>query len=206
MAESDSAYHTRPSLLARIKDARDDQAWVTFVDVYAPLLYRYALRRGLQGSDAADVAQDVLLQVARSVRTFEYQPERGRFRDWLGAVANRKISDQLRSGRRSPSTSQGQPGDVAEPLAAGEPGGEWAAEFHSHVLRMALERVRPHFEPNTWRAFELAWLEGQPADAVAKLLAMPVDNVYVAKSRVLKRLREEVTILAEDLPLYVPLG
>jgi hypothetical protein len=77
---------TQPSLLLRIRDAFDAESWRTFVSIYAPLIYRSCRRRGLQDADAADVGQEVLAQVARSIREFEYQPGRGRFRDWLGSV------------------------------------------------------------------------------------------------------------------------
>jgi RNA polymerase sigma-70 factor (ECF subfamily) len=93
-----------------------------------------------------------------------------------------------------------------EQLASPQADGEWAAEFNAHVLRTALERVRPHFAPTTWRAFELAWLEGRPAPAVATELGVPIETVYLAKSRVLKRLEDEVLLLADDLPQLVPLS
>ncbi len=82
------AVQTRPSLLARVRDVRDADAWQTFVTLYAPLVYRYVRQRGLQDADAADLTQDVMSAVARSIRTFEYRPERGRFRDWLRTIAH----------------------------------------------------------------------------------------------------------------------
>src|SRR6516165_3933455 len=82
---------TRPSLLRRIRDPGDTEAWQTFVDVYGPLIYRHGRGRGLQDADAADVTQEVLFQVSRSIQTFEYRPEQGRFRDWLGTVTENKI-------------------------------------------------------------------------------------------------------------------
>src|SRR5262249_56645261 len=72
----------------------------------------------------------------------------------------------------------------------------WAAEFQTHVLRLALDRSRPHFREDTWRAFELVWLENRPAAQVAAALGQPLDWVYVAKSRVLKQLWQEVRELA----------
>jgi RNA polymerase sigma-70 factor (ECF subfamily) len=199
-ASSDS---TRPSLILRIKDARDDDAWATFVETYAPLVYRYCRRQGAQDSDAADVAQEVMAEVARSVRAFEYQPERGRFRDWLGVVTRTRLLNHLRSGRRAARDLAGGPLDGQDPT--GDPGPEWAEEFHAQVLRTALDRIRPSFEPATWRAFERVWIDREPAPLAAQALGMPVEKVWVAKSRVLKRLREEVIVLAEDIPLYIPL-
>src|SRR5207302_10242972 len=101
MADLDSGFQTRPSLLARIKDARDDEAWTAFLDTYAPAVYRYCRRKGLQHPDAADVTQEVMAQVARSAGGFEYRPEQGRFRDWLGVVTHSKLANHLRAARRT---------------------------------------------------------------------------------------------------------
>src|SRR5688500_7177705 len=92
MEEPASRLHTRASLLLRLRDPQDGDAWRLFADTYAPLVYRHCRRQGLQEADAADVAQEVLTQVARSIGTFEYRPERGRFRDWLGAVVRSKLA------------------------------------------------------------------------------------------------------------------
>ena len=93
-----------------------------------------------------------------------------------------------------------------ENLGAGEADGEWVAEFHAHLLNAALGRIRERFEPPTWSAFEGVWLHNRAANEVASDLALPIEAVYLAKSRVLKRLRDELMILAEDLPQYVPLS
>src|SRR5205807_400842 len=90
MANLDSQ-PTAASLLLRLRDVQDADAWQTFVDVYAPLIYRYCRRHRLQDADATDVTQEVLAQMTRSIRTFEYQRERGRFRDWLGTVTRNKL-------------------------------------------------------------------------------------------------------------------
>ncbi len=197
---------TPPSLLVRIRDPRDAASWQAFVDLYAPLVYRYCRRRGLQDADAADVGQEVLLQVAQSIRTFEYRPERGRFRDWLGAVARSKVERWRRQRDRQAQGAGGADSeDALSAVAAPEADTEWTAAFNAHVLQAALERCRPHFEPTTWRAFEREWVDQRPAPEVARELGVSVAAVYVAKSRVLKRLREEVRLIAEDVPQCVPL-
>jgi RNA polymerase sigma-70 factor (ECF subfamily) len=89
--------------------------------------------------------------------------------------------------------------------APASPDPDWTGDFHTHVLSVALARIRPHFEPATWRAFECVWLENRAAVATAAELGVPIETVYVAKSRVLKRLEAEVLLLAEDLPRYMPL-
>jgi RNA polymerase sigma-70 factor (ECF subfamily) len=187
-------------LLVRLRDPHDAAAWQLFADSYTPLIYRYCQRRGLQAADAADVTQEVLVQVARSMATYDYQPERGRFRDWLGTVTRNKIRRfQQSKGRHA----HGREAELAD-LPAPEPDPDWTAHFHAEVLRLACERVRGQFQPTSWRAFELVWLvERRSAPEVASELGLPVEAVYVAKSRVLKRLREEVLMLAEDLPHLV---
>jgi RNA polymerase sigma-70 factor (ECF subfamily) len=198
---------TPPSLLVRIRDAQDVESWRTFVDLYGPLLYRYCRRRGLQDADAADVTQEVLVQVARAMHDFTYQPERGRFRDWLGLLTHRKLLNwRAKQGREVAGTGGNDSGDALARVVAPEADNDWTAEFNQHVLRAALERIRPRFEPATWQAFELVWLENRPAPEAATTLGVPVAAVYVAKSRVLKQLREEILLLAEDVPPYVVPG
>jgi RNA polymerase sigma-70 factor (ECF subfamily) len=197
---------TRPSLLVRIRDAQDDQSWRTFVELYAPLIYRYCRLRGLQDADSADVGQEVLAQVAQSIRRFEYQPERGRFRDWLGTVTRNKVVRFL-EGQGRPARGVGGPGSDEALETLGAPGGDtaWDAEFHAHVLRTALERIRTRVEPATWDAFQHVWIDGKSPLETARELGIPIDAVYLAKSRMLRRLRDEVMLIAEDLPLYAPL-
>jgi RNA polymerase sigma factor (sigma-70 family) len=195
---ADSADMTRPSLLLRIRDPHDTDSWSNFVDLYSPLLLRYARKRGLQEADAADVTQDVLAQVAKSIRVFDYRPERGRFRDWLGTVIRHRVH---RFFRREANQALGTDAAWLDDLPATQQDGDWSAAFNAHILNAALERTRPYFEDGTWEAFQLAWLEQQPAPAAAEKLGMPVASVYLAKSRVLKKLREEVLLIAEDWPL-----
>jgi RNA polymerase sigma-70 factor (ECF subfamily) len=199
MEDTPSDSGTRPSLLVRLRDLTDVESWQTFVTTYAPLIYGYCRRRGAQDADAADVTQEVLTRVARAVRTFEYQPERGRFRDWLGTVTRNALAMYQRKQAR-----QAAGGDL-DRMIDPEPEAEWTADFHAQVLRVAMERVRGHFEPPTWTAFLRVWQDGRPALEVAQELGLSIDSVYAAKSRVLKRLWEEVRMLAEDLPQCMPL-
>ncbi|MCI0463126.1 MAG: sigma-70 family RNA polymerase sigma factor [Gemmataceae bacterium] len=189
---------TQESLLVRLKNFHDEEAWRIFADGYAPLVYGFCRKQGLQEADAADVAQEVLAQVARSIGGFEYQPERGRFRDWLGAVVRSKVCRLRQKQARTPRALGGEDRAGLDGVEAPEAGTEWEAEFNAHTLRLALERTRPHFDAQKWRAFELAWVEDRPVAEVASTLGVPPSFVYVAKSRVLKRLRAEVLQLAED--------
>lgn len=186
---------TKPSLLVRLRDPLDAEAWRTFVGLYAPLVYRYGRRRALQDADAADLTQEVMGEVARDIRSFNYQPERGRFRDWLLTIARRRlIRLQSRRARQPLASLESEP---PEPAGDDVPDPDWNEAFNARVLRVALQRIRPHFEESSWRAFERVWLEHCPSAEVADELSMSIEAVYMAKSRILRRLKEEVEDLAE---------
>jgi RNA polymerase sigma-70 factor, ECF subfamily len=200
MSDDPSGLLTRPSLLLRLRDAMDVEAWTTFVEVYGPLAYGHCRRKGLRHEDAEDVTQEVFARVGASMRTFEYRPDLGRFRAWLGTIVR---NEAVRFLRRRGGPANGQDGDG---LLNGAPARDeetlWEEEFNEHVLRAALTRSRPHFDAKTWRAFELVWAEDRPAAEVARTLGQTIDWVYVAKSRVLKRLWQEVQELADDTVLW----
>lgn len=192
-----STLGTRPSLLGKLRDPSDRAAWELFVRTYGPPVYQFCHRRGVQEADAVDLVQEVLTQVVVSIRSFEYDPARGRFRDWLGAVARSKLARHWRAVTRP-----GVASTAIDPDQLAGPGvdAEWAGELDAHLLHLALGRIRDGFDPSNWRAFELTWLGGRPAAEVAAVVGVPVAQVYVAKSRIAKRLEEEVRFLSDDVP------
>jgi RNA polymerase sigma factor (sigma-70 family) len=184
---------TSASLLLRIRDPQDGEAWSTFVTVYSPLVQRYCVRKGLQSADAADIMQNVMNRVTKSIKTFEYDPERGRFRSWLGTLTAREIATHLRRDARQPDPSMAIEDTIGTDAL-------WNEEFTDHVLAVAMDRVRGEFESTTWSAFEATWLRQESPLAVAARLGIAVHAVYVNKSRVLKRLEAEIRLLADDFP------
>ena len=189
--------NTRISLLGRLRDSGDGVSWEQFVRVYGPAVYHFCRRRGVQDSDAVDLVQDVLAQVVVSIRSFHYDPARGRFRDWLGAVTRSKLARHWKAAARPDS-----PGPNADPDQLGANGvdPEWASELDAHLLHAALKSIRGAFDPTNWRAFELTWVDGHPAASAAAALGIPVAQVYVAKSRITKRLADELKHLSDDTP------
>jgi RNA polymerase sigma-70 factor (ECF subfamily) len=194
---------TRPSLLLRLRDLEDGSAWDLFVTTYTPLVYAYCRRRGLQASDVADVTQEVMAQVTRSIAGFSYQRDRGRFRDWLGAVTRSKIVRFLRQQSRPGRPGSATVEELLEQTANPESDTLWTEGFRARLLEVAMSRARPSFEEKTWNLFVGAWVDGKSASELSREFAVPVDAVYVAKSRVLKRLQEEVVALSEDHPLLL---
>lgn len=134
--DAPSHLRTRPSLLARLRDRTDVEAWRTFVDLYAPLVYQFCRSRGLQEADAADVAQEVLTQVMRSAEGFVYDPSRGRFRDWHWSIVRTHIGRLYRKQVRQPhSASDGDLTEVPDPGSDSE----WVTAFREHLMATALD-------------------------------------------------------------------
>jgi len=191
------ASDTRASLLVRVRNPHDAQAWAQFVDLYGPLIYGVSRRRGLQDADAADVTQDVLRSVARAVQKLDYQPG-GSFRGWLYTVTRNRLNDWHAAQQRREHGS----GDTevqrlleAQPVPEAD---DWEQEYQRRVFAWAAEQVRGEFAENTWRAFWLTAVEGKPGAEVSETLGLSLGAVYVARSRVLARLKEAVRPLLEE--------
>jgi RNA polymerase sigma factor (sigma-70 family) len=194
MADSVS---TRPSLLVRIRDHGDRQAWAEFVDIYAPMVYRYAHKQGLQDADAADLTQEVLRAVARAVPRLEYDRARGSFRGWLFAVVRNKVRDWYAAQRRQPAgTGDSAVQNVLEQQAA--PVGDWETDYERQLFAVAAEQVRHDFQESTWQAFWLTAVHGKSGKEVSAILGMTTAAVYLAKRRVMTRLKEQIAYLRAE--------
>jgi RNA polymerase sigma-70 factor (ECF subfamily) len=191
---------TRASLLARIRDSHDQDAWRQFVQVYAPVVYGYGRERGLQDADAADLAQEVLRAAADAAGRFEYDPRRGSFRGWLFTVAHHKLHDLLARQRR-PGRGSGDSGvqDLLEQQPAREEDrSRWDQEYEGRLFHWAAEQVRGRFRDTTWQAFWQTAVEGRSPREVAGRLGMTLAAVYLARNRVMARLKEQVRQLEGD--------
>ncbi len=189
---------TRLSLLLRIRDTRDAESWREFVRIYAPLIFRYAKRMGLQDADAADVTQDVLKVVSESIERFNYDPSVGRFRGWLKTVAFYTYSQMKKRNRRQPAcTGDSTVLSVAEDGASAADSRFWNDEYTRRMFELASERVQPTVQPSTWEAFMATAVHEENPRTVADRLGMNVGSVYVAKNRVFTRIREALSELDE---------
>ncbi len=194
---SDRSSRTSPTLLFRVRDLNDSEAWNDFVNRYGPKIYGWCRRYRLQEADATDVTQDVLTKLVKAMREFDYDPVRGSFRGWLKTVTNNAIRD-LAQGWSRPGRGSGDSqvleslAAIAAPDALADLSREIEAETEREMLREAELRVRLRVKPHTWQAYHLTVIERQPAAEAAGSLAMPVSEIYVAKSRVIKLLREEI--------------
>jgi len=192
---------TRPSLLARIKNTGDRQAWAEFVDIYAPMIYGFAQKQGLQEADAADLTQEVLGAVARSAARLDYDPKRGTFRGWLFRVVRNELCDFGTARKRNRPGS----GDTAikrrleeEPAPSADEVADWERQYERQLFALACEHVRRDFQESTWQAFWLTAIHGKSGKEVAGVLDMSTAAVSLAKRRVTERLRQQIDYLRAE--------
>ncbi|HEV3080980.1 MAG TPA: sigma-70 family RNA polymerase sigma factor [Gemmataceae bacterium] len=190
---------TRASLLVRLSDPRDGTAWSQFVELYAPLVFGYARKQGLQDADAADLTQDVLVAVAGAIGRLEYDPARGAFRNWLFTIVRYKLSN-VRAARANGSRGSGDTAihDLLNQYPAPETlEKDWQLEWEDRLFAWASEQVRHEVQGTTWQAFWRTAIDGQSGKQVAGALGLSVTAVYNARSRVRARLRAIVQSVQE---------
>ena len=193
-------HRNRVSLIYRIRNARDIDAWYQFADIYAPLLHRYATKRGLQDADAADLTQEVLSEISRSIRKGTYDPQRGSFRNWIFGIARHLLCRRLRQNQKSISGS----GDskvhafLNELVSPNHEKRDFEREYRKHLFNWAAKQVREKVTDKTWSAFWRTAIDGSEPAEVARDLKMEVGSVYVAKSRVMSRIRQKLATIDDE--------
>ena len=191
---------TRATLLIKVRDSQDQVAWNQFVEIYAPLIHRYGLHRGLQDADAADLAQDVLESIAGAVKSFEYDPDRGSFRGWLFTITLNKLRRMMtKRGKQE----RGSGETAIQAVLHEQPGresdeDEWNRQHQLRLFHWAAEQVRDAFEESTWTAFWQTAVENEAAPNVAERLGITAGAVHIAKSRVLARIRLKIQSVEEE--------
>ncbi|HWY87529.1 MAG TPA: sigma-70 family RNA polymerase sigma factor [Gemmataceae bacterium] len=185
---------TRVTLLGRLADPQDKDAWDEFVALYGPSIFEFARRRLPQEEDAADVMQEVLSAVMRG----KYERPKGRFQKWLLTVLLNQIRD-FYAARARRSRVLGDTGAALrqeeEPVRAEE---EWEKDRRRHLFHAAAERVRQRTNPAHWDVFVRTALEDKTGQEVARALNLSVTNVYAIRSRILKEIKEEIDRLEDD--------
>jgi len=190
----DDAPETSQTLIARVKDPADAAAWNEFVAIYRPVIYRMARRRGLQDADAHDLAQKVMLAVCRAIQHWEPAADRPPFRAWLATLSKNAIINAL--SRRRPDAGSGstQTLERLNEQAADDPQttAELALESRRETLRWAAEQIRGEFSEAIWRMFWETAVLGRPVADIAAELGRTAGAVYMARFRVMQRLKEKV--------------
>ncbi len=189
---------TRQSLILQIQDPANRDAWEAFAELYRPIVYRLARRRGLQDADAEDLAQQVLVSIARAVPEWQRRPQT-RFRHWLNRIARNAIINALT--RRRHDAAVGGSDFMRSVHRLSEPSSDLESqienEYERQIYRRAAQIVRESVNEDTWLAFFFTIVQGESTEAVATRLGKTIGNVHAARSRLMRRLQKTVRELME---------
>jgi RNA polymerase sigma factor (sigma-70 family) len=186
---------TRRSLIVKLRDPADHAAWREFVTLYEPLVYRLARHKGLQDADANDLCQEVFRVVSQAIGGWDPDPGRGSFRAWLSRIARNLLINFL---TRQPNHVRGSGATSVQELLESQPEPDpsttafFEAEYRKRLFQWAADLVKDEFTPTTWAAFWRTAIEGLPPKDVAAGVGISVGAVYIARSRVLARLRQRI--------------
>jgi len=195
---------TSLTLLGRLQRQPDPASWQRLVDIYAPLIGRWLTRSPLQCADHEDIIQEVLKIIVQKLPDFERRRE-GSFRAWLRVVTANCLQAHWRSEKYRPVATGDSEflqklQELEDPQSA--LARAWETEHDLHVVRRLLELIEPQFEPNTLQAFRKVVMEGTKPAEVATALGISVNAVFLAKSKILRRLREEAKGLIADESVF----
>lgn len=188
---------TRLSLLTRLKDWNDQEGWRDFFDTYWKLIYSFAIKKGLNDSEAQDVVQETVCSVLKNLSSFD--PKKAQFKTWLLHLTDWRITDQLR--RRSRDNQPLRRGDgtgTAERIA--DPKGQsieqvWNEEYETNLMAAAIERVKKKVDAKQYQVFDLYVFKNWPVTRVARALNINAGKVYLAKHRISRLIRKELAHL-----------
>lgn len=189
------AFSTKKSLLSKIKEG-DNVSWREFYSTYSVLIWLRGGDHGLSDSEKEDLVQDTLFSIFKGRRNFHYDPMKGRFRDYLKKIIDRRSVDILRKRNNRSVSLTNSPEDSSEMDIPVDPELEklWESEWREHVYSQALNELKTRLEPATYQAFELYAISNWPPKEVASFLGMKVNSVYTAKNRAVAALK---TIIKE---------
>jgi RNA polymerase sigma-70 factor, ECF subfamily len=179
------------TLLERLRQAPDDAAWRRLVQLYTPLLFHWARRAGESEHDAADLVQDVFVILVKTLPLFQLQPG-GHFRAWLRTITLNKLRERKRRDALARQVPLG-----AEPALPDDVEAFWEDEYRGELTRRALQLMQSDFAPTTWQACWEHTAKGRPAAEVGRELGISENAVYIARCRVLRRLRQELAGLLD---------
>lgn len=189
---------TQPSLLVRIRNPRDAAAWSQFLEIYAPLVYGFLRKQGLQDADAADVAQEVLRTVSQTIGQWKYDPRRGTFRSWLLTVVHSRLADFRRRRQRQRAAVNAAAEALSPQPIDGHSSAEWDRDYERQLFHAAASQVRGDFSETSWQSFWQSAVEARPAQEIAAALQISPAAVYLAKARVMARIRQQLDLLTGE--------
>ncbi len=182
---------TRYSLIGRLRNPQNVEAWNEFASIYQPLIFRICRQRGLQHADATDVTQEVMARVARAIDGFDHQQKGATFRGWLYRVTRNLVIDFFRQ-KENRNVAGAETGlfDLLQQDPSEQESEAFHIEFQKQIFSIAANQVRGEVKANTWQAFWRTEVENESVTSVAADLGMNAGAIYVARSRVIARLRK----------------
>ncbi|HMP78328.1 MAG TPA: sigma-70 family RNA polymerase sigma factor [Pirellulaceae bacterium] len=191
-----NAPDTRASLLIRLRNPRDEQAWCDFLEIYEPAILEIARRRGLQAADAQDLLQDLLARVVKKMENWDHAPDKGSFRGWLATVARNLVIDHFRNQAKQPAALETTV--IGACVAHQDEEACFDIAERRQLFKVAAQRCQPLFADSTWQAFWRTAVENQPVSEVAQALGLTSGAVYIARSRVMARIKSAIAALHFD--------
>ncbi|MBI3418209.1 MAG: sigma-70 family RNA polymerase sigma factor [Verrucomicrobia bacterium] len=196
----DELIPTRWSLLQRLKDASDEQSWREFFATYRNLIYGVAMKSGLTEAEAEDAVQETVISVARKMPEFKADPAAGSFKNWLLLITRRRIADQFRKRPPMAETSAPQPDQTSRTSTVEripDPAGidldaMWNAEWEKNLVAAAMEKVKRQVSLKQIQIYDLYVVQQWPVKKVTSTLGVNIGQVYLAKHRVSRLLRQEI--------------
>ena len=200
----DYSPNTRLTLIEKIKDPRDADAWHEFTAIYFPLVFEICRRKGLQHADATDITQEVLSRVASAIESYKHDRTGSTFRGWLYCITRNLTVDFFRRRARDPLATAASPSDlnqIKEPSL--EESDAFHMEYRKQMFSVVAKSVQSQVAPKTWAVFWKTEIERTDVDATAKELDMTRGAIYVARSRVIAKLRSEVQKRMSETSQYI---
>jgi len=196
------AYNTRKTLIERLRKTNSDtRSWREFYDLYHKLVHSVARKAGLSETDAEDVVQETFFKVSKHIKKFQYDPRKGRFRNWLCLITKQQVANYYRKSKKLPELPSFWNEDPDKPFTEiPDPTNQWdeiwEAEDRKHTMHLALTRLKEKVKPKPYQIFLAHCIKGLPVKKVTELLEVSANEVYLAKSRVMPLFEEEVRALS----------
>jgi RNA polymerase sigma-70 factor (ECF subfamily) len=188
---------TSESLLCRLKDSDNSEAWSKFTELYTPLIFFWARKNGLDAHDASDLVQEVMTLVFQKLPEFQYDPNRS-FRGWLRQVTLNKHRERLRKKKLNfDAVSQTHLSNLPLNGKAEAAGQTWDQDYCRNLVASAIDLMRKEFAPQTWEALKQFVSTGKTAQEISHTTGVSTSTIYAAKSRLMKRLRQDLEGLME---------
>lgn len=184
---------TRYSLIERIRSPEDAEAWTEFTSIYQPVIFGICKSKGMQHADATDVTQEVMARVASAIEKFDPTHSRVTFRGWLYRVTQNLVTDFFRKNEKNVLANASPELPITSELRVeSQESQQFALNFKRQVFVVVAKKIQSQAAQNTWRAFWETEVEQRPVEDVARELDMTTGSVYVARSRIIARMRKEV--------------